>query len=96
MKTLGVIEAQAYIQPSNRSPIMIFQGNKKKSLEEHIRDVVGTQLNIVSTHPRYFKVSPPINLIHIVRKSGSCTSTGSASEILPHTKRIKITVEVED
>ena len=95
MKTLGTIEGEMYIQASKRSPVMVIEGNKRVAVEEKIKAVLGHELKIItSCCPRWAKLAP--NEVLITPSSGKSFATGSISDILPHVKKVKITIEVEE
>lgn len=94
MKTIRTVEGHMYIQPSKRSPIMVIDGGKKRALEEHIKDAIGTNLTIVNSEiPRWRKVAS--NEVIITPSSGGTYATGSIADIAPHTKKVRITIEIE-
>jgi len=94
MKVIGTIDGQMYVQASNRSPVMVINGNKRKSAEDEIRDILATELKVLLTHsPSWRKMQP--NEVIITPSSGKTHGTGSISDILPHTKRVRITIEID-
>lgn len=97
MVQLETLEVMAFIQDTNRCPIMVINGNKVLSLENAIKDELGQHLNIVSEHygRRYGpgfgwhnKPLPPnVRLVD---------SQTKVAEVRPHAKKLRITIEVEE
>jgi hypothetical protein len=92
------IEVMAFVTDTSRCPIMMIAGNKVRSLELTLKEIIGDHLNIItSRHGRRYgwgwgwnenKALPT----HVRRVE----SEFSPSEALPHAKKVKITIEIED
>lgn len=95
MKKVGEIIAPMFIRDSNRSPIMCINGSKQRALEDEIKKVLHGELKTVTTAlPLHRKLGP--NEVIISPSSGRRFGTGGVSDVAPHARRIKITIEVED
>jgi hypothetical protein len=89
------LEVDAFISDTNRSPIMIVDDNIR-SLELELKEIIGNRLNIISgkrgrLYGSYFAWKQ-----HDIPDNVKQVDELAIEEIKPHTKKLKITIEIED
>jgi hypothetical protein len=80
------LEADAFVTYTNRCPIMILEGNKTRSLESLLKDVIHKNLTQVTNKSRWRSTPPGVVEV----------GSFSAENLKPHTKKLKITIEIEE
>jgi hypothetical protein len=90
------IEVLAFVTDTNRSPIMMIENNKTRSLERTLKESIGKHLNILSErNGRRWGWGWPWKQGDVPNNVKKING-GSVAEALPHAKKVKITIEIED
>jgi hypothetical protein len=90
-----IIKASAFIHATNRSPIMVIEDGKIRSLERVMKEAIDGNLNdSPHTEWRWRYNHQPFDAPlpeHIIK-----TQDATVDKVAPYVKKIKITIEIED